>query len=191
VTIDIGTGDGAYALARARTHPAELVVGLDANASAMVEASRRASRDLPNAVFLVAAAEAVPSELASLASLVTIHFPWGSLLDALTGSDPHTAGRIAALVAPGGALRLLVAAAPRDHRGSIDPVAIVGELGMRPTLIREANLDDARAAHSSWGKRLLSRPDPARRAWLIEMTRSDGPETSGHRPRRPVAVTRV
>jgi hypothetical protein len=49
-------------LAAAAEHPDALVIGLDANAAAMAEASRRAARRdvLPNALFAVAAAEHPP-----------------------------------------------------------------------------------------------------------------------------------
>jgi 16S rRNA (adenine(1408)-N(1))-methyltransferase len=49
-------------LAAARRDPGTLVVGLDANAAAMADASRRAARRaaLPNALFAVAAAEHPP-----------------------------------------------------------------------------------------------------------------------------------
>lgn len=62
MAIDLGTGDGHHVLAAAAAHPATLVIGLDANAAGMIEASRRAARRgaLPNALFAVAAAEHPP-----------------------------------------------------------------------------------------------------------------------------------
>lgn len=58
MAIDLGTGDGRYVLKAAAERPDTLVIGLDANAAAMIEASRRAARRdaLPNALFAVAAA---------------------------------------------------------------------------------------------------------------------------------------
>jgi 16S rRNA (adenine(1408)-N(1))-methyltransferase len=49
-------------LAAAAVRPDALVVGVDANAAAMAESSRRAARRgaLPNALFAVAAAEHPP-----------------------------------------------------------------------------------------------------------------------------------
>lgn len=49
-------------LAAAAARPDTLVVGVDANAAGMAEASRRAARRdaLPNAMFAVAAAERPP-----------------------------------------------------------------------------------------------------------------------------------
>jgi 16S rRNA (adenine(1408)-N(1))-methyltransferase len=62
VAIDLGTGDGRYVLAAAGARPDTLVIGLDADAAGMAEASRRAARRnaLPNALFAVAAAEHPP-----------------------------------------------------------------------------------------------------------------------------------
>jgi 16S rRNA (adenine(1408)-N(1))-methyltransferase len=57
-------------LAAAAAQPDRLVVGVDANAAGIMTASRRAAANpsrggLPNALFVVAAAEALPAELAS------------------------------------------------------------------------------------------------------------------------------
>ena len=62
MAIDLGTGDGRAVLAAAAAQPDTLVIGLDANAAGLAEASRRAARRLalPNALFAVAAAEHPP-----------------------------------------------------------------------------------------------------------------------------------
>lgn len=62
MAVDLGTGDGRRVLRAAAARPDTLVIGVDANAAGMVEASRRAARRgaLPNALFVVAAAEHPP-----------------------------------------------------------------------------------------------------------------------------------
>ena len=62
MALDLGTGDGRAVLAAAARSPDTLVIGLDANAAGMFDASRRAARRgaLPNALFAVAAAEHPP-----------------------------------------------------------------------------------------------------------------------------------
>jgi 16S rRNA (adenine(1408)-N(1))-methyltransferase len=62
VAIDLGAGDGRHVLTTARARPDTLVIGVDANADGMAEASRRAARRdaVPNALFAVAAAEHPP-----------------------------------------------------------------------------------------------------------------------------------
>jgi 16S rRNA (adenine(1408)-N(1))-methyltransferase len=61
VAVDLGTGDGRRVLRAAAARPDTLIIGMDANAAGMAEASRRARRGaLPNALFVVAAAEHPP-----------------------------------------------------------------------------------------------------------------------------------
>src|SRR5262245_46135277 len=83
----------------------------------MVESSRRAARReaLPNALFVVAAAEALPCALRGAAALVTVHFPWGSLLRGLVTGDPDIAGQIASIAAPSGRIELLLSARASDR----------------------------------------------------------------------------
>ena len=47
---------------------------------------------LPNALFVVAAAERVPAELHGLADELTILFPWGSLLRGALALDERRRG---------------------------------------------------------------------------------------------------
>jgi len=182
VTFDLGAGDGHFVLARAAARPDELVVGVDASHAAMAEASRRAARSsrhggFPNAQFVVAAVECLPRELAGLGDLVTVHFPWGSLLHGAAGAEPWIARRLAVLVADGGRLRLLLSGTHRDQRrgaSEIDPANVIAtfkRLGLVALEVRPATLTDARAARSSWGKRLLSGENVARLAWFFELAR--------------------
>ena len=95
----------------------------------MIEASRRAAGParrggLPNALFVVAAAEAMPPELNGVAEVVTIHLPWGSLLRGALAIDEAVAAGIAGLVAPGGRVEILLAPATRDQ---LDDAIDVGE----------------------------------------------------------------
>lgn len=62
MALDLGTGDGRYVLTAAAENPDTFVIGLDASASAMAAASRKAARraSLPNALFAVATAEHPP-----------------------------------------------------------------------------------------------------------------------------------
>ena len=109
-------------LARARREPDSLVIGVDANADAMAESSRRAAAPerkggLPNALFVVAAAERLPPELRGIAAEVSILLPWGSLLRGALAFDDacDAAAGIAGLVAPGGRVRAIVSIDPRDR----------------------------------------------------------------------------
>jgi hypothetical protein len=166
-------------LARASERPDELALAVDASHAAMREASRRVARPAnrggaPNAIFVVSSLQALPPELNGLASLLTVHFPWGSLLSAAIGHDPAGAARLAALVAPGGLLRLLVSAAARDAGGGVtrhEPDRTIGAyaaLGMVAVACRPATLADIGEARSSWGKRLLAAGGD-RVAWLLDL----------------------
>jgi 16S rRNA (adenine(1408)-N(1))-methyltransferase len=166
-------------LAAAAAQPDRLVVGVDANAAGMMTASRRAvarpSRGgLPNAMFVVAAVEALPAELDGVADLVTVHFPWGSLLRGLLGADPATMTGLTRVLRPGATLQLLVSSTVRDRGVGVAPIqattlhtlaASYATWGLAVTELRPATVADVAAAHSSWGKRLgvgTRRP-----AWLL------------------------
>jgi 16S rRNA (adenine(1408)-N(1))-methyltransferase len=170
VTIDIGTGDGRAVLEAAAREPATLFLGVDASAAGMVEASRRAAGParkggLPNARFILAAAEAPPEALAGAADLVTVRFPWGSLLRGCAGLDTTVAEGVASLVAPGGVLELLLAPSPRDGLEGVptEPRAIVNATryafeshGLDLRAGRLATSAEIGGSGSTWAKRLAA-----------------------------------
>lgn len=183
MTIDVGTGDGRAVLATAAAEPASLVIGLDADAAAMAESSRRAARrsprgGLPNALYLVAAAEALPPELARIAGRVTVRLPWGSLLRGCLGGDEVVARSLAGIVAPGGVLELLLAPAAKDRTEGL-PVgeaelraavtAAFHPAGLRVVEGRPATLAELRSSRSSWARRLLTSPGTDRTAILLRL----------------------
>ena len=167
-------------LARASAEPRTFAIGIDANAAAMAEASRRANRGrdrtrLTNACFLVEAAEALPGPLAGVASLVTVTLPWGSLLRGVLGMDSPVLGGLAALVAPTGRVEALVSVIPTDHVSGLpflDGAAEAGiadawsAAGFEVVAMRPATRDDLLATASSWARRLGDRP-----AWHLEFRR--------------------
>ena len=184
--VDLGTGDGRFVLAAAAANPNILVIGVDASADATAEASRRAAGParrggLPNALFVVAAAEALPPELDGVADRVTIHLPWGSLLRGALAVDEAVASGIARLVAPGGRVEILVAPATRDR---LDPATdverrlgdgLAGDWRRFGLKLREARLatdEDVAAAHSTWARRLgLRAGDADRVAFQLALER--------------------
>jgi 16S rRNA (adenine(1408)-N(1))-methyltransferase len=166
-------------LATAAARPDLLVVGVDANAAAMAQASRRAAASprrggLPNALFVVAAAEALPPELDGLAGAVTVHFPWGSLLRGLLRADPAVMAGLTRVMRPGAALKLLLSSTDRDRGAGVAPLgepavralaAVYAGWGLAVTEARPATAADVAAAHSTWGKRLGA--GGQRPAWLL------------------------
>ena len=90
--VDIGTGDGRFVYQSARENPAKFYIGIDANTEPLRKISMKATRKpakggAPNVLFLQAAIEELPSELANTADEIHIHFPWGSLLRAVASGD--------------------------------------------------------------------------------------------------------
>jgi len=185
----MGTGDGRAVLARAAAEPRSLVIGVDASAAAMADASRRAARSpgkggLPNAIFVVAAAEAPPPELTGLAAVVTVTLPWGSLLEGVMGRDPRVAKGLARMVATGGAIESLFSTAERDGRGlwavdagcgHADAIASAWrEVGLELEAFRSATPIDLAGTPSSWARRLrLGAPgNDMRAAWRLTLRRA-------------------
>lgn len=151
----------------------------------MVEAATRAARKparggAPNARFIVAAAEALPPELATTADLVTVQFPWGSLLRGIVRGEAAIVGPLTGLLKPvaEAELRLLISVEARDRASGLAAldgdgadriVRSFGEAGLDPIDVRQATADDLAAARSSWARRLaIARGGTGRRtAWYL------------------------
>jgi 16S rRNA (adenine(1408)-N(1))-methyltransferase len=169
-------------LARARAEPGTLALGIDAEASRMADAASRAARrpargGAPNARFLVSAAETLPDALAATADIVTVQFPWSSLLRGILLGEPAVVVPIAGLLKPSPAseLHLLLSVVPRDGAlgiEALDERAVGGiaagfnQLGMEAIELRPASAADLVASHSTWARRLRAGTS-ARQAWLL------------------------
>ncbi len=155
----------------------------------MAESSLRAARPtrksgLPNAVFVVAAAERPPAELAGIAAEVTILFPWGSLLRGALALDDacDAAAGIAGLVAPGGLVRVLVSIDPRDRLSvpvlaAADAVALAARWArhrLTLTAFEPAGPAEIDASASTWARRLAAGRD--RPVWRLELRRANEPD---------------
>ena len=183
-------------LAAAAAEPDRLVVGVDASAAAMAEASRRAARrpergGLPNALFVVAAAEALPAELDGLADLVTVHFPWGSLLRGLLAADPAVLDGLAGMLRPGATLSMLVSSTARDSCAGVGPIdqrslaGLTGAYhrhGLAVTRARPATPEDVAASRSTWGKRLGPAPAARPGCWRRPGSRRRQPSRASRAP---------
>jgi 16S rRNA (adenine(1408)-N(1))-methyltransferase len=147
----------------------------------MAEVSRRASRSaarggLPNALFVVAAAERLPAELHGVADELTIAFPWGSLLRGVLALDDDAAAGIAALLAPDAAATATLSVEARDGL-DLPPLDAEGapealrerwsRLGLRPCDLRKATAEELALMPSTWARRLAAGRD--RSAWRLEL----------------------
>jgi 16S rRNA (adenine(1408)-N(1))-methyltransferase len=161
VAVDLGTGDGRHVLALAAGDPDTLAIGLDANATAMADSSRRAWRGraaLPNTLFAVAGAERPPEALHGLAGSLTVNFPWGSLLRGLLGEDDAVLAGVVRLMAPGAEGRVLMSVVPRDGMPPVPPRCELARAYERHGLdlveMRPATPEEVAASGSTWAKRL-------------------------------------
>nr|WP_281292446.1 class I SAM-dependent methyltransferase [Nocardia bhagyanarayanae] len=192
--MDLGTGDGRAVLAAAAADARRLVIGVDANAAGMIEASRKATRGkLANALFVAAAAERLPTELDGVADAVTVYFPWGSLLRGLVTADPVVIAGLARLLKPGAALSILVSVTEHDRGSGLPPIGEhdlrglaepYAAQGLTITEVAPATAAEIAATGSSWAKRLGA--GSQRGAWRIAARRSDAPrvpELAAERPR--------
>jgi 16S rRNA (adenine(1408)-N(1))-methyltransferase len=190
VIIDLGTGDGRFVLRTARERPQSLVIGVDPVQDAMADVARRSSAKpsrggVPNALFLVAGAEALPAALSERASLVTVNYPWGSLLRTLVLPDPDGMRAVVALLQPGGRLIALLNASVTDDRdygerlglppledAHVDERLVPGwqESGLEGVSWHRLERDEEPSHHTTWGRRLVRGSN--RSTIVVEATRS-------------------
>jgi 16S rRNA (adenine(1408)-N(1))-methyltransferase len=176
VIVDLGTGDARAVLTRATDDQRAFVIGIDANAASMAEASRRASRGrtrVVNACFIAASAESLPGHLAAVASLVTITMPWGSLLRGALGMDARAMTGIASIVAPAGRIVIVTSVVQTDQVANLEMLderaspafeAAWRSAGFELVSMRPVTGVDLRATRSSWARRLGERP-----VWRLEV----------------------
>lgn len=109
-------------------------------------ASRRAGS---NALFGRLSLADAPGELAGIADRLTVFFPWGSLLEAVSGHDPIGLANLRALCRPGAAVQLLfeLASGPGELPSRFAEAGL--HLRGRPVAIEEA-----RALPTTWAKKL-------------------------------------
>jgi len=172
IHVDLGSGDGKYAVQVARTHPETAVIGLDTCLDHLRGAGKRQP---PNVRFMTHDACGWPLGLLPAANVVTANFPYGSLLRGLVEGDSALLTRIDALLARGGRLEARVNASALVA-GGLDPetgsaaiaAALRRAIGLQ-VAIRALSQADLRAFPTTWAKRLgYGRPTSA---WLIEAHR--------------------
>jgi 16S rRNA (adenine(1408)-N(1))-methyltransferase len=198
--IDVGTGNGRPILLRAAAEPTTLALGIDADAAAMAEASRRAARSptkggLPNALFLVAAVETLPEPLGHRFDEVTVLFPWGSLLRGIVAAEPALLGGLVDLLTADGRLTIMLSLTEHDaglggvptslDRDALGPLtSAAAAAGLDVVGCRLATRDEVLATGSSWSKRIRA-GTPARPAWLVRAVKPGISDLTSH-PAAPV-----
>jgi len=195
VVVDLGAGDSRWVYESARVDAASFYIAIDPDAEALAEYAFKASRKparggVNNARFVVASVEQLPPELASIADVVRVNFPWGSLLRGLIEPQPSVMAGLASLVKRDGRFEIVVAYMPE-----YDPNAFAGEAlpaldeagiealkpayaaaGLQIQETQRLTQDDALAIASTWGRRLLhTRPRPV---FFIRGTRVGSPRVN-------------
>jgi 16S rRNA (adenine(1408)-N(1))-methyltransferase len=190
ILVDLGTGDGRYVLRSARARPDTLVVGVDAISEPMAASASRAARKparggAPNALFVAADALAPPEALVGRASLVTVNYPWGSLLRAVAAPEAAGLRAVVSLLRPGGRIvALLNASASEDSAYAerldlppLDGEHIGGRLvpgwsaaGLEVVEARLLGPGEEPPQRTSWGQRLVR--GSGRETLLVSAVRS-------------------
>jgi 16S rRNA (adenine(1408)-N(1))-methyltransferase len=175
----------------ARREPGTLAIGVDTDAAAMRESSRRAASKparggLPNALFLAGTIHELPHVFDGHVGELRVTLPWGSLLRSATEPNSEFVDVVLRLLRPGGAFRLLVSITDRDlATGALplggDAILALGAAytaaGFAAVAVREATQIDVEETGSTWAKRLGI---PGRRdAWLLHACRPPMPSRTG------------
>jgi hypothetical protein len=155
--IDVGTGDGAYALHLARSKPGIAVLGLDTHLGNL---SKPARKKLSNLRFIECDAAAYPAWLRHRANAVSINFPFGTLFHAVIGHDPETQSRVFALAGAGARIEVRVnASAGAVYGVSLDDIRdgvtkAIHQLAPHTASVAVVSHEQMRSVPSTWAKRL-------------------------------------
>ncbi len=187
MSIDLGTGDGRLPYVLAGQEPERLFIGVDANAAGLRNISGRAARRrAANLLYVRAAVELLPAELAGVADRLTVILPWGSLLAAVARPAVPLLAGIRALCRPGAQLTVVLALDPLRDRGELDRLDVppldastaaralgggYAEAGFSLRSVAPLDTRGLAAWPSTWTRKLaFGRP---RQAFLIEARADD------------------
>jgi 16S rRNA (adenine(1408)-N(1))-methyltransferase len=153
-----------------------LYIGIDPDAAAMAQYAFRAARKparggVDNVLFVVAAVEQLPPELAGLAARVHVVFPWGGLLRGLLRPEPNVVAALVSLARPDGRFEIVMTYDPSHDTGALasgEPLPALDAAYVDSTLApayaaaglaveahRFLTREEALAIPSTWGRRLL------------------------------------
>ena len=163
ILIDIGTGDGHFVRCMAEKQKDRFFIGVDACRENLRVNSRV---KLPNALFVIASAQALPSELNGLASHITINFPWGSLLESLLKDDVCLINGLLFITHPCASMDILLNGEALSTAGwtleaGADQVErVLNGVGWRTTSRACQDAQALRSIPTTWAKRLAFGRDP-------------------------------
>jgi 16S rRNA (adenine(1408)-N(1))-methyltransferase len=114
VHVDLGTGDGKFVYRQAKACPQTFFVGVDIRPERMSYISWKMSRKpakgggIHNASFICSSLMQLPHSLSQLADVITINYPWGSLLSDLVVPNAVALEKISHLAKNGASLEVLL-----------------------------------------------------------------------------------
>ncbi|HXQ38511.1 MAG TPA: class I SAM-dependent methyltransferase [Anaerolineales bacterium] len=163
ISLDLGTGDGRFVRCMAEKHKDRFFIGVDAcrenlRANSLIK--------LPNALFVIANAQALPLELKGLASHITINFPWGSLLESLLNNDTRLINGLSAITSPCAQLDVYLNGEALGTAGwSLEAGAdliehVLNEVGWKTRSHSCLEAQALRSVPTTWAKRLAFGRDP-------------------------------
>lgn len=174
--IDLGTGDGLFVSQCAKENPNKFYIGIDPNPRALEKISEKIHRKpakggLPNAMFVQSAIEDLPAELDGVADEVHVHFPWGSLLQAVATGERAALENLRRICAPDALLEVVIGIDPERDRTEVDRLGLPSlstefidsvlapryrEAGFEVIERGELSRSDWAHLQTSWAKRLSS-----------------------------------
>lgn len=174
IVIDIGTGDGRFVSAMAKANPNKFFIGIDANVKPLEKPSMKATRKpnkggLPNLMFVQAAVEFLPEEFTSVADEIHIHFPWGSLLQAVARGDRKVLADLRRIAADHCLVEIVVGIDPERDRSEIERLGLpelstafinstlsqrYRSAGFELTEARQLTADEWSQFETSWARKL-------------------------------------
>jgi 16S rRNA (adenine(1408)-N(1))-methyltransferase len=163
IMLDLGTGDGKFAFCHADNFSAHFVIGVDSCRENLHGHSRA---KLPNLLYIIASAQALPHELHGLVSHITINFPWGSLLESLLNGDDRLLHGLESVAGSSVGLDVRLNGGALAEQGwSLEDGSerIFKNLTFAGWNLRKPDLLDSRALRvfpSTWAKRLAFGRDP-------------------------------
>jgi 16S rRNA (adenine(1408)-N(1))-methyltransferase len=161
--IDLGTGDGRFVRCLAEKYAENFFIGIDACRENLRVNSQQ---KLPNALFIIASAQALPSELNGLASRVSLNFPWGSLLESLLNNDTALMDGLSAISRPQASMEIylngeaLGTAGWALEAGTDQIERILNAAGWTTRSRACLDTNALRSFSSTWAKRLAFGRDP-------------------------------
>lgn len=172
--VDIGTGDGKRLYRVAKADPDTLYIGIDPVKENMLDTVKKAAKKpekggLKNLLLVIGAVEKLPEELHSMADIITVYFPWGSLLESVVKPIEGSMQQIYMVAKPGAAYTIVTTyqsiyeGAEIEKRGLPElsteyfetaHAAALKKLGFVTEQVTELTPEDVQEIGTQWAKRL-------------------------------------